>query len=223
MQPMVHESAKRSKREWAVRFALLLCGLAIGQLGVAFYVLSYQGSDPFTMLLQGLSITIGLSIGTWQMLVQILILIVLLLMTKGYIKPGTFVCVLSAGPHTDAWLWLLRDVLTADLPLFFRIFLMILGTVTMSVGISLIIKTDAGTGTNDLIAVVLTDKLRRIQFRWIRITVDAIFAVIGILLGAVFGIGTIAGTFLVGPVVQLFFPVWERVVNFCITRFAAVK
>jgi Predicted membrane protein len=215
---MIDETAKRSKREWAVRFCLLLCGLCIGQLGVAFYVLSNQGSDPFTMLLQGLSISVGLTIGTWQMLVQIVLLIVFLLTTKSYIRPGTFVCVLGAGPLTDAWLWLLRDVLTADLPLSFRVILMILGTVTMSVGVSLIIKTDAGTGTNDLIAVVITDRLKRIQFRWVRITVDATFAVLGILLGAVFGIGTIAGTFLVGPVVQLFFPLWERVVRFCVTR-----
>ncbi len=208
----------RSTREWAVRFCLLLCGLTIAQLGVGFYVLSNLGSDPFTMLIQGLSLTTGLSIGTWQMLVQIILLVVFLLTTKGYIKPGTFVCVLCAGPLTDMWLWILRDVITPDFPLSVRLVLMVLGTVLMSVGVSLIIKTDAGTGTNDLIAVVITDKLgERIQFRWVRIVIDAIFAVTGIFLGAVFGIGTIAGTFLVGPVVQLFFPVWQRVVNYCVT------
>lgn len=49
---------------------------------------------------------------------------------------------------------------------------MILGCVILSIGMSIVIKSNAGTGPNDLIAIILTDKLQKFQFRWVRMTCD---------------------------------------------------
>lgn len=96
----------------------------------------------------------------------------MLLTTKGYVKPGTILCAFCGGPIIDFFTWLLGDFINADSTLPWRILGMILGCVILSIGMSIVIKSNAGTGPNDLIAIILTDKLQKFQFRWVRMTCD---------------------------------------------------
>ena len=77
---------------------------------------------------------------------------------------------------------------------------------------TIVIKSDAGTGPNDLVAIVISDKTHR-KFSVIRILVDVCFVVAGYLLGGTIGLGTVICAFLVGPVAGLFLPVNERIIN----------
>ena len=63
------------------------------------------------------------------------------------------------------------------------------------------IKSDAGTGPNDLVAVVISDKSGK-RFGIIRIITDVAFVLTGFFLGGKFGIGTLICAFLVGPVAE---------------------
>ena len=76
-------------------------------------------------------------------------------------------------------------------------------------GMTIVIKSDAGTGPNDLVAVVASDKLHK-KFSIVRIIVDVTFVVIGFLLGGSVGIGTIVCACLVGPVAGIFLPINEK-------------
>ncbi len=75
-------------------------------------------------------------------------------------------------PIIDFFTWFLGDFINADSTLPWRILGMILGCVILSIGMSIVIKSNAGTGPNDLIAIILTDKLQKFQFRWVRMTCD---------------------------------------------------
>ena len=77
---------------------------------------------------------------------------------------------------------------------------------------TIVIKSDAGTGPNDLVAIVISDKIHK-KFSIIRVVVDVCFVAIGWLCGGIFGIGTIICAFLVGPVAGIFLPVNERLVD----------
>ena len=77
---------------------------------------------------------------------------------------------------------------------------------------TIVIKSDAGTGPNDLVAVVISDKLSK-PFGRTRIIVDFCFVAIGFALGGAVGIGTIISAFLVGPVAGAFLPYSEKLVN----------
>ena len=72
---------------------------------------------------------------------------------------------------------------------------MILGCVILSIGMSIVIKSNAGTGPNDLIAIILTDKLQKFQFRWVRMTCDLFFVILGYILGGTVGVGTVIAAF----------------------------
>ena len=83
----------------------------------------------------------------------------------------------------------------------------------LSIGISIVIKSNAGTGPNDLIAIILTDKLQKFQFRWVRMTCDLFFVILGYILGGTVGVGTVIAAFLTGPLVQFWLPKSEFLIK----------
>ena len=188
----------------------LFIGLTIAHFGVALFILSDLGTDTFTVFIQGLAHTVGLSIGTCHVMVLILLTVIMAILTRGYIKAGSVVCAFCGGWIIDFFMWCLNPVINSSLNIVLRIAIMLTGCVILSIGMSVVIESHAGTGPNDLIAIILTDKLRKtfpsLQFRTVRIICDVLFTAIGFILGGNVGIGTVAAAFLTGPLVQFFLP-----------------
>lgn len=116
------------------------------------------------------------------------------------------------GPIIDFFTWLIRLVFGESYPLAVKIVMLVLGCVILAFGMTIVIKSDAGTGPNDLVAIVISDKCK-IRFGIMRIIVDFTFVLIGALLGGIFGVGTIVCAFLVGPVADFFLPKNEKVIE----------
>ena len=87
---------------------------------------------------------------------------------------------------------------------------MMAGCVILALGMSLVINSNAGTGPNDLVAIILSDKIEKIQFRWVRVGCDLFFVVFGFILGGTVGAGTICAVFLTGPLVQFWLPLTKK-------------
>ena len=207
------DTSGRSALDWVKALAVLLAGLIIAHLGVTLFLLSELGTDTFTVFVQGLSRMCGLTVGTMHVIVLCILMAVMLLTTKGYIKPGTVVCAFCGGPIIDLFTWLLGDYINTDAGMAVRIISLILGCVILSAGMSIVINSRAGTGPNDLVAVILSDKIERVEFRWIRVACDLFFVALGFLLGGTVGVGTVAAVFLTGPLVQFWLPKTKRVVQ----------
>lgn len=198
------------------RLIILLIGLTIAHLGVTLFLLSNLGSDPFNVLVQGIHNTITklpfmgfLSHGNTHMAICFLIIIVLLFVDRSYIKIGTIVCMVCGGPIIDFFTWILGGIINENLPFILRLVILAAGCVILAFGMTIVMKSDAGVGPNDLVAISISDKLRK-KFGLIRIIVDFSFVVVGFLLGGVIGIGTIICAFLVGPVAEIFLPFHEK-------------
>ena len=95
------DTSRRTPAQWAKALAALLAGLTIAHLGVTLFLLSELGSDPFTVMIQGLARTAGLTVGTVHVMVLCLLMAVMALGTRGYVKPGTVVCAFLGGPIID--------------------------------------------------------------------------------------------------------------------------
>lgn len=201
---------RKNGREWFLRLCLLTLGLIIAHLGVTLFLISDLGTDTFTVFAAGISHTTGISVGLCHSGIQCVLIIFMILFTKGYIKTGSFVCCLLGGPIIDVFNFLLGRFVSGNSPMVVRIVTMVLGCVILSIGMALVIASDAGTGPNDLVAVILTDKLQKFQFRTVRICCDLFFIIAGFLLGGTVGIGTVVTAFLVGPIVQIFRPIHEK-------------
>ena len=219
---------RRSLREMAVRVVLLLIGLWIAHLGVTLFLQTNLGSDPFNVFVQGLFRAIpwpewaGMTHGRVHLLVSLLIMVVLLVVDRSYVGIGTVLCMALGGPIIDVYTLWLAPFLNETLPLAVRVPMLAVGCVILAFGMTIVIRSQAGTGPNDLVAVVLSDKSGK-PFGPVRIGVDLTFALVGFALGGGVGIGTIICAFLVGPAAQLFFPVSEKICVCVLNQFAGVN
>ena len=171
---------KRSVKEWLIRVALLMIGLIIAHLGVTLFLLVDLGSDPFNVLIQGIfrrldaiSLIPGLTHGRVHIAISLLIIFVLLAVDRSYIKIGTLLCMIFGGPIIDFFSLILNPIIGKVTALPVRIIILALGCVILAFGMTIVIKSDAGTGPNDLVAVVISDKLKK-KFSIMRIIVDSL-------------------------------------------------
>lgn len=205
---------------WCVRVILLMVGLTIAHLGVTLFLLANLGSDPFNVLIQGLFHSIPwpawlsavVTHGRVHIAVSLLIILVLLVVDKSYIRIGTVLCMIFGGPIIDMFTLLLQGIINEHSPIAWRFVSLALGCVILAFGMTMVIKSQAGTGPNDLVGVVISDKLHW-KFGIVRIAVDVLFAAVGWLLGGTLGVGTVVCAFLVGPTAQIFLPISERICN----------
>jgi uncharacterized membrane protein YczE len=214
---------KPFSRAFWIRVLLLLLGLAIAHLGVTLFLLTELGSDPFNVMIQGLTRTADrplLTHGRVHLLVSLLIVLILLIVDRHYIGVGTLLCMALGGPIIDLYSLWLAPLIRGDAPLALRLPLLVLGCVILAFGMTIVIRSEAGTGPNDLVAVVISEKLHA-PFGLTRVLVDLCFAGLGFLLGGTIGLGTLICAFVVGPAAQLFMPLSTRLVEACLKRGAA--
>ena len=216
---------KTNMKELLIRVILLMIGLTIAHFGVTLFILADLGSDPFNDLVQGIFRTISgilnwsfITHGRVHIVICFLIILALLAVDKSYIKIGTILCMIFGGPIIDIFTVVLAPIFSISDSLIFKIVLLALGCVILAYGMTIVIKSDAGTGPNDLVAVVISDKSKK-KFSIVRIIVDVSFVVIGFVLGGSLGIGTIICAFCVGPVAGHFLPINEKLVQGVMKKF----
>ncbi len=206
-------------RTWIIRVLLLLCGLTIAHLGVTLFLQADLGSDPFNVLIQGLYRFIPwpdfMTHGNVHVAVSFLIILVLLVVDRSYIRIGTLLCMVLGGPIIDVFTLLLGSIINAESAMVLRLLSLVIGCVILAFGMTIVIKSNAGTGPNDLVAVVISDKSKK-AFGKVRIVVDVCFAALGFALGGTLGLGTVICACLVGPVAQIFLPISEKFCSRCL-------
>ena len=116
------------------------------------------------------------------------------------------------GPIIDMFTVVLKNIVNENSTMVVRFIALALGCVILAFGMTIVIKSEAGTGPNDLVAVVISDKIKK-KFSIIRVIVDVCFAAVGFALGGTLGIGTVICAFVVGPVAGVFMPFNEKLIN----------
>jgi len=213
---------KRTLKEILLRIVILFIGLTIAHLGVTLFLLADLGADPFNVLIQGLFRTAQsltewtvLTHGRVHMAICFLIMLVLLITDRSYINIGTVLCMICGGPIIDFFTLLLGGLIHSGNPFAARILVLAAGCVILAFGMTIVMKSDSGVGPNDLVAIVISDKLGQ-SFSITRIVVDVCFVAAGFLMGGAVGVGTIICAALVGPVAGIFLPHSERIVEWII-------
>jgi len=202
-----------SLRMWGCRTVCLLIGLTIAHLGVTLFLQADLGSDPFNVLIQGLFRFVEwpawITHGRVHIAVSFLIILVLLIVDRSYIRIGTLLCMTLGGPIIDGFTWMLAPIIHRESVMPLRLVSLVLGCVILSFGMTIVVKSQAGTGPNDLVSVVISEKTGW-KFGILRIVTDLLFAGAGFLMGGTIGLGTAICAFLVGPTAQIFFPISDK-------------
>ncbi|MDP9867415.1 MULTISPECIES: membrane protein YczE [Streptosporangium] len=181
------------------RLTRLYAGLALYGVGIGLQIESHLGGSPWDVFHQGLSIHMGLSIGTWIILVGALVMLLWIPLKQ---KPGigTISNVVFLGVFADVAMWLAP---TPE-PLAVRWAYLLLGVVATAAATGLYIGAGLGPGPRD----GLMTGLNRLglSIRAARTLIEVTALAVGWLLGGTVGVGTVVFALAIGPLTQFFMP-----------------
>ena len=174
MAQFASDTSGRSLVDWVKALIVLLIGLTVAHLGVTLFLQSALGTDTFTVFIQGLSRVFHLTVGTVHVIVLCILMVLMLLTTKGYVKPGTVVCAFCGGPIIDLFTWMLQGAINETSPMVLRVISMLVGCDLFVVAAGFVLGGTVGVGT--VVAAFCTGPL--VQF-WLPKTAAPIRAILG--------------------------------------------
>jgi uncharacterized membrane protein YczE len=198
MTPLQQLRAGRTAR----RLVQLAVGLTLYGVSMGMMVRSGLGLDPWDVFHYGIAQHLPVSFGTVTIIVGAAVLL-LWIPLRQWPGLGTVANVIVIGLATDATLGLLDapDAMVA------RVGLLVGGIVLNGLAGALYIGSQFGPGPRDGLMTGLVRRTGR-SFRVVRTSIEVTVLVVGWLMGGVVGLGTVLYAVLIGPVLQVFLPIF---------------
>ena len=181
------------------RIVRCVVGLALFGFGISCFIAADLGLAPWDIFHQGLERKTGISIGIIIVITGVLILL-LWIPLRERMGLGTLLNAIEIG----LVVLLVADHLPEPDHLVWQVALMLLGLVAVGLGSGMYIGAGLGSGPRDGLMLGLSK--RGISVRIARTAIEMTVLVLGLLLGGTVGVGTVAFTFGIGPLVQFFLP-----------------
>ncbi|MBQ8912916.1 MAG: hypothetical protein IJ054_02600 [Lachnospiraceae bacterium] len=172
---------------------------------LSFLILCNLGTDTCTFMNRNVSGKIGLSFGTWQLMVNIALLVLVIIFRRDLIGIGTVINMVLIAYYADFfdWIWGKFIPESAFTEPFSRGIIFTLSLAGFIITAAIYMNTDVGIAPYDALAVMLNDVLKKLPFFLCRNIVDFSSIVIGMLAGGRPKIGHILMALLLGPAITL--------------------
>jgi uncharacterized membrane protein YczE len=178
-------------------FFFLCVGLALFGLGEGLLIVSFTGASPWSVLAQGISLKLDLSIGTITLLISIAVLILWIPLGQ---KPGmgTIFNALIIALMID---FCIKFVPTPS-NYIYQLILAVVSVIIVGIGGGIYLVSNLGAGPRDGLMIGLQKKTN-LPIAAVRATLEITVVSIGWYLGGTVGIGTLLFAFGIGPAVAL--------------------
>ena len=188
--------------EKKLRIIMAVAGVCTGGFSVGLFKTSMFGTDPFQCLMNGLNHVFTIQFGTLYTIVNLILLVLIFFLDKHYIGLATCINIFLLGYIVDGTMVLMNRLFPSPtLPV--RIVLLAVGVLILCFSASVYFTADLGVSTYDAVALILRDR-KVAKFQYCRIGCDLICTLVGFLLGAVVGVGTLVTAFFMGPLIEFF-------------------
>ena len=197
--PKVNWSSKRPLNlKPKISTLFFLCfGLSLFGLGEGLLIVSFTGASPWSVLAQGISLHINLSIGTITLLISFGVLLLWIFLKQ---KPGigTILNALIIALMIDLSI---KFIPTPD-NFIFKLILASFAVLSVGIGSGIYLVANLGPGPRDGLMTGLQKKTD-FPIAGVRAFLEITVVSIGWYLGGIVGIGTLLFAFGVGPAVAL--------------------
>jgi uncharacterized membrane protein YczE len=196
-------SEGNSGRRLVRRTTQLSAGLVLYGVGMALMIESRLGLTSWDVFHQGLSEVTGLSFG-WVVIllgIPILLLWIPLRQRPGF---GTVANLIVIGFVVDGSLATIAD----PTRMWLRVGYLVAGILVIGVGTGLYIGARMGPGPRDGLMTGIVARFPRLSIRLVRTTLELAVLGLGWLLGGTVGLGTLAFALAIGPLAQIFIPMF---------------
>lgn len=178
------------RKEYIRRFLLCALGLACFSVGNVFGVhAGSAGTNAWNTLALGISGTTSLSFGTVTLLISVLVIVIDVIF-KGRIGFGTLMNALLISWFSDLLLGIF-DFLPYAQNQFIGAALTIIGQTIISFSTILYMWPGLGCGPRDTLMVIIGKRFPKAPIGFIKFCMELVVLLIGVLLGAPFGLGTV--------------------------------
>ena len=187
-----------SKIEWTKKIIIIVIGSVIAAYGITLAMYAGFGGATLAVLWQGISKTFHISIGMASLIVAAVMIVFAFFYDRSQIHIGTILyqivyslCVdLFANAHVySTYVWI-------------NVLIMMLGVILFAVGTGFYAAASLGRGSYEALTFSLAEK-NGWQVKKVRMILDIVMVIAGVLLGGTFGICTIVTIFISGPVIQI--------------------
>ncbi|MCI9168074.1 MAG: hypothetical protein HFH01_07830 [Dorea sp.] len=201
------------QKTFTKRLAMMLTGILFIGICVGSFRLSAFGVDAFTCMNLGISGFIHMSFGTWQLIMNAVILVVIFFTVRRCIGLGTIVNMVCVGYLADFICWLFQDILNIAMTLPLRIAALLIGMLFAGMGVALYMVADMGIAPYDAVGIIIEELTHnKLKYDKARVISDVAVVIIGVLfclmshgnLGLIIGIGTVCNALFNGPLIQFF-------------------
>ena len=127
----------------ALKLLIVIIGSTLVGLGIAIAITSGFGADPITILWDGISRVLPITVGQASMILAVFMLIVVLILDKKQINIGTLVNPFVVGLSTD---YFVGFNINSD-KFIINLMLLLLGLLILGFGLALYASADFGRGS----------------------------------------------------------------------------
>lgn len=203
--------------QFGKKFLIMITGIFFMGFFLSFLIEISLGTDPYTFQNSVISRRIGWQFGTWQLLLNIILLVIMAVFNRHLIGIGTIANMVLIGYVSDFFRWVwgkifpkLAEICTDPSLLHAKIILFAVTLLLFVISAAFYINADMGLSPYDGLAYIIGHKLKKIPQAVSRILYD--LSVIGIGLLASIGsgfdiktalIGSFAMAFTLGPAIQI--------------------
>ena len=179
------------------RILIIIVGSIIAAYGITLALYAGFGGATLAVLWQGISKTFHISIGMASFVVALVMILFAVIYDRKQIHIGTVLYQIVYSLCVD---------LFANLHIYIRymwinFFIMLAGVILFAAGTGLYASTSLGRGSYEAVTFALAEK-NNWQVKIVRMILDVVMVVTGVLLGGSFGVCTIVTIIVSGPVIQ---------------------
>lgn len=188
-----------------------LAGIVILSLGIALTIQSMLGTSPYDSLLVGLNRTFGLTVGSWEVVVGLSMVIFNALAEKKRPEYFALLTSLITGIGIDSWLFIVDEWIVTDTWIGQSICLA-MGILFTCVGVAFYLQSSIAPNPMDRSMLVVT-KLTGWGVTYSRALISVVLVGLAFLFDGAIGIGTLINALFSGMIIAFFLPFANRLNN----------
>ncbi|WNF36766.1 membrane protein [Bacillaceae bacterium IKA-2] len=188
-----------------------LLGLFILSLGISLTIISRLGAGAWDALAVGLSVLLGFTVGTWVILIGVILIFVNAIILRSKPEYIAIVTVLLLGYFIDFWLLYALDNFVPG-TIAMQIVVLLGGVVLMGGGIATYLQGKFAIIPIDRLMMAIQTRLK-VSLMVGKTIAEITALILAFIFGGPIGVGTIVVTLSIGPMIQSFFPYLERFVH----------
>lgn len=194
-----------------LKYVFYVVGILILTLGISLTIQSKLGTSPFDALLVGLSKNVGLTVGSWEIILALLLIGSNSLLARQRPEILGLVTALITGIGIDMWLFLLHDIVSPDL-WFSQAVCFTIGLVVVGLGTATYLQTNFAPIPVDRLTLIIKELTRKTVF-FSRTLIYILFLMLAIIFNGPIGVGTLLTVCLGGYILHFFMPITGRILD----------